>query len=511
MSSVKKHYGFSAISRSLRPFLIGKGFRLVTSLTILVLLARFLPQKQYAVYISLQALVTIAGALSSVGIQQVMLRYMPELRAAGNNSAMYRMLSVGMFLRVVVVSLFMLLAWPLTGWLGETFSIEQWLWVLPWYALVGLLRLTAMSLSQSLEALLWQKQAQYSMAIGGMARLVGMLIALQLGVMDLWAIVIIELCSEGLSLALLLYGWFTQRSSDELRQEGSLDWWSENKPRVFRFGAWSGLLNQTRILYGSAPNRLFAAHYLGTAELAVLGFADSLTNLARRLMPARMLISMIRPVFMANYSSNQDFGQLVKMSNLVYRLNAGLLALPIVLLFVVGEPIFDWLTGGKYGMAAPILAGFLALMIVEGMRSMLELLVQAVEKNQILLTNLIQSVSLFLAIPLFEYVGLWALVIVNIVGTVSANFAIIYLLKKYDFHYRVDVGLSLLIMVYAVIAGLAGWWMLQTFGSYILSAVTIVMVYLLCMLVRLPLFDDEKEKLKLLMKNQFKSAKKAAA
>ena len=219
MSSVKKHYGFSAISRSLRPFLIGKGFRLVTSLTILVLLARFLPQKQYAVYVSLQALVTIAGALSSVGIQQVMLRYMPELRADGNNAAMYKMLSVGMILRVLVVALFMLLAWPLSGWLGETFSIEQWLWVLPWYALVGLLRLTAMSLSQSLEALLWQKQAQYSMALGGMARLLGMLIALQLGIMDLWAIVVIELCSEGLSLIFLLYGWYKQRSADESHQE----------------------------------------------------------------------------------------------------------------------------------------------------------------------------------------------------------------------------------------------------------------------------------------------------
>lgn len=511
MSLVRKHYGFSALSHNLRPFLIGKGFRLTTSVAVLVLLARFLPQSQYAVYVSLQALVTLVGSVSSIGIQAVMLRYMPELRAEGNNVVMYRMLSIGMLLRFGVVLLFMLAGLPFKSWLGETFALDEWLWVVPWYAVVGLMRLTSLSLSQSLEGLMWQKEAQYGMAMGSTIRLIGVPVIVMLGAVNLWTVTLTELVGEGVCLAMLLHGWRARRSADEHRDEGDISWWATNRPRIMYFGFWSGLLNQTRILYGSAPNRLIAAHFLSTADLATLGFADGLTNLARRLMPTTLLLSMIRPIFMAHYSSKQDFGQLVRLTNLVYRLNLSLLALPIVLLLVDGQPLFNWMTAGKYGYAAPILAGFLGLMVVEGMRSVLELLVQAVEKNHILLTNLVQSASLFVAIPLFDRLGLWALVISNVLGTGIANVMITYFLRRTGYAFRLDLGLTLLVVLYAVLAGSVGLLVVRQFNSYILSICAIVVVFGLCMAWKLPLHDDEKAKLKALLLNQFKGRKKLPA
>jgi O-antigen/teichoic acid export membrane protein len=506
-SSVRSHYGFSAISRSLKPFLIGKGFRLLVSVGVLVLLARFLYRDQYAVYVSLQALITIAGAVSSVGVQQVMMRYMPELRVIGNNLALYRMLAIGMMLRVALVTMVLLLGLSFSRWFGDTFSISSWLWVLPWYAGVGVLRLSAMALSRSLEALLWQKQAQYGMAIGGFIRLLGILGVQAFGQLDLWAVIQIDLCSEAVSTLLLVFGWHSQRAKDEHKHDGDLAWWAENRSRVIRYGAWSGLLNQTRILYGSAPNRLIAAHYLGAGELAILGFADSLNNLAGRMMPTRMMMSMIRPVFMARYSDRQDFDQLVRLSNLVYRLNLSLLALPIALLLVMGEPIFNWVTGDKYGAAAYLLAGFLVLMVTEGMNTTLELLIQAVEKNHIMLTNLIQSASLFVAIPLFAYLGLWALVVVNITGTMIANMVIVILLRKHGHHFRLDLGLALLIVVYALISGVAGWWSFQAFNSYLLSTSLMALIFAVCMFAKPPLWGNEKEMLKLLLMNQLEKQK----
>ena len=40
-----------------------------------------------------------------------------------------------------------------------------------------------------------------------------------------------------------------QRSADESHQEGNLNWWLENKPRVVRFGAWSGLFSNHQLDY----------------------------------------------------------------------------------------------------------------------------------------------------------------------------------------------------------------------------------------------------------------------
>ncbi|WP_345420295.1 lipopolysaccharide biosynthesis protein [Halioxenophilus aromaticivorans] len=500
----KKSYGFAAISKSLKPFLIGKGVRLFVSVAVILLLARVLEEAQYAVYVSLTALVTIVGAVSSIGIQQSMLRYIPELRASGNNQAMYWMFIRGMLLRVGLVGIVLLIGIPFAFKYGHNLGLDDWLWVVPWYAGVGVLRLGALSLSQSLEALLWQKQAQYGMAIGGFVRLMGIVLVMQFGQLDLWAVVLIELVSEGLSLVIMTAGWFAMRSADVHKQDGSLEWWPENRKRVYRFGAWSGLMNQTRMLYGSSPNRLMTAHYLGSADLALFGFADSLNNLATRLMPTKMMMSMIRPVFIAKYSEEQDFSLLSDLSNLVYRLNLSLLALPIALLLVAGEPVLSWLTAGKYGEAAYLLAGFLALMLTEGMRTTLELLVQAVEKNQILLTNLIQSVSLFVAIPLFPILGLWALIVVNLLGTMVANFIVVYLLGRHGHDFKFDWALSALVTGYAAVAGGLGYWVLTLSGSYIAAALVTTVVFAIGMVVKPPLRQTEKDMLMKLIRSQRK-------
>jgi len=506
-TSLNKNYGFSAISRSLRPFLVGKGVRLFVSVAVILLLARYLDQAQYAVYVSLQALITLVGAVSSIGIQQSMLRYIPELRASGNNVATYWLFIRGMILRVGLVTVVLIIGMPFAFMFGDKLGLESWLWVLPWYAAVGVFRLGALSLSQSLEALLWQKQAQYGMAIGGLAKLVGVIGVMALGKLDLWAVVLIELFSEFLSLAIMLVGWYAKRAVDTRRDEGSSDWWPENRKRVLRFGIWSGLMNQTRMLYGSSPNRLMVAHFLGSAELALFGFADSLNNLAGRMMPTNMMMSMIRPVFIAHYSEKQDFSKLVGLSNLVYRLNLSLLALPITLLVVAGEPFLDWVTAGKYGAAAYLLAGFLALMLTEGLRTTLELLVQAVEKNQILLSNLIQSSSLFIAIPLFPYLGLWSLIIVNITGTMIANFVVIGLLRKHGYPFRFDYGLSALVVIYSLTAGALGYWSVLAWDSYLLSAVITVAAYGALMALKPPLKQDEKAMLAALTRKKVKGRK----
>ncbi|MGC1507011.1 lipopolysaccharide biosynthesis protein [Ketobacter sp. MCCC 1A13808] len=494
-TSYTKNYGFSAIRRSLRPLLLGKGMRLFVTVAVTVLLARYLEKTEYAVYISLQALITIVGMVSSVGIQQSMLRYIPELRSSGNNHTMYWLLSRGMLARASMVIVVLLLGLPFAFMFGDELGLETWLWVLPWYAGVGVLRLSAFSLSQSLEALLWQKQAQYGMAIGGFARLVGVIAVMKWGVLDLWAVVLIELFSELLSLVVMSTGWYFKRSADAQRAEGNHNWWQENRKRVIKFGLWSGLLNQTRTLYGSAPNRLVAAHFMGSAELALFGFADNLNNIAGRLMPTNMMMSMIRPVFIAHYSEKQDFSQLVGLSNLVYRLNLSLLALPMTLLVVVGEPFLNWLTADKYGAAAYLLAGFLALMLTEGLRTTLELLVQTVEKNQILLSNLIQSGSLLVAIPLFPYLGLWSLIVVNILGTMSANIVVVLLLRKHGYVVHFDYGLALLVAFYSLLSGALGYWCLTVTSSYLLAAVVSVLVYIACMAVKPPLLKKEKEML----------------
>ncbi|MEE9343849.1 MAG: oligosaccharide flippase family protein, partial [Gammaproteobacteria bacterium] len=350
-SKLNKYYGIGSVSASLKHFLLGKGFKIVSSLAILVMLARYLDKDEYAAYISFQAIIIILGLLSSLGIQAVLFRYIPELRSNGNNRAMYRLLSYGVTLRAVAIFVAVLIALAAGHLISGIFNLQGWEWLLSIYLFVGMTNQIVLSISQSLESLLWQKEAQYSLAFGSFARFVLLLGLVVFFDVTLLKAILIEGIAELLALSLLIIWGKKRWKDDEHHDEGDLGWLRENKSRVVKYGTWGFLMNQTNVLYGSAPNRLLTAHYLGPVELGILGFADTLTNLARRFMPTRLLIGFIRPVFMAKYSASGDINQLVTMSNMIYRLNLLILIVPIAILFISGPAIFDWITAGKYPQA----------------------------------------------------------------------------------------------------------------------------------------------------------------
>jgi len=491
----QKHYGLSSISDSLSHFLVGKGFKIITSVSVLVLLARYMVETEYAVYISFQAVIIIIGLLATVGFQAVLNRYLPELRANGNNISMYRLMLIGLSLSVAALLGVIILAIPLAGTISGLLNFQDWVWLLPWYLLVGIVRLSTLSISQCMESLLWQKDAQYSLATGSLIRFLLVIGYITLAEIDLVAVVIIEAIAESMTFALITYRYYRKWKSDAHRSEGSQTWWGENKKRVIRYGFVNYLVGQSTLLYGSAPNRILLAAYLPPVSLAGFGFADGFANLSRRFMPSRLLIGFIRPIFMARYSTTSNFQQLNRMSNYVFRVNLILLVLPISLLFVVGEPLFDWLTAGKYGDAAFYLAGFFILIVFESMYSLLGLVVQAIEKNEILVAgNIIKSLSLFAAIPLIYDFGVWSLILANIFGVIAANLLVLVYLYRHKYHYKMDYFLIFLNIAYGVFSGLLGWLAYAEFGSIVATTLIIIVVYSIFCIVKPPIYENEKKK-----------------
>lgn len=494
------YYGTSAISHSLRHLVLGKGFKMFSSLATVVMVARFFNQHEYAAYVSFQALTSVLGDL--VAGQAVLFRYLPELRTAGNNLATYRLLFNGMLFRGLLIGTLMFLLVPFLPTLADWFKLADWLWLLPWYFGIGFVRLLVFSLSVSLESLLWQKQAQYSQAISNILKLIAVISLIVTGSLDLLSLVVVEASCEGLTLVLLVYSGCRAWFRDERRHEGNLSWLDQNRQRMLRYGIWSFFLNQSRILYGSAPNRLATAHYLTTTDLATFGFADSLSNLARRIMPTSLLIAFIRPIFVARYSSSGDFSLLTRMTDLIFRLNTGIFLLPIVLLIIAGKPLFEWITDGKYGVAAALLAGFLVLLIMEGIYRLMEVLAQTVEKNHIMVfTNLIQSSTLLLAIPFFPLVGIWALILANIAGTALATVVVLLWLQHCGYRTQFNLNLLMLLFIYAGAGALLGWQVMSTTGSAWLALCSIVGVFALSCIIKPPLSKDEIALLIMVLKN----------
>ena len=510
--SVSAYYGVAAISRSLWHFLAGKSFVVASSVAVLFLLAAKLETSAYAAYVSLQAFVVLCGRVSGLGVENAMNRYLPELRGLGNNRAAYRLLWQGMLVRAVLLGSVLgatgLAALPLIiGWL----DLNDWLWLVPWYLGVGFLRLMAQYVTAMLETFLWQREAQYPVAFVGALKLAAVLVFLQ--DLDLALVVAIEFVSEALMLAILLAAWVWRWRRDPERRRGTNDWWRDNRARVVRFGFWGFLQGQSKLLYGSAPNRLMAAHYLPSSEVALYGLADNLGNMVRRFMPTRLFIGLIRPVVMARFSANGDFAQAVSIADLAYRFNLSILVLGIALMTTVGEPLLGALTGGNYAAAAPLVAAMFLLMISEGMGVMLHMLAQAVERNPVLFfTNLVLSASLLVAIPLLPVIGVWALVIANFAGLVLSNLLIVIYLRRCGHRFRVGLGNIASILAYGLASGLLGGYLDAIGVHFLLVAPAICAFFFILYILRPPLTPYEREMLRALLRRklQKRSANSAA-
>jgi O-antigen/teichoic acid export membrane protein len=454
------YYGISRIRSSLIHFVLGKTASGVASLLVVVLTIRELPVPEYAVLVTLQALVMMIRTLTSFGTNAVLLRYLPDLRVVGNNRATYAMLFGGIGLRSLLYVLPIAAVVYFAGdLLARLLNLGEWGWLLGWYLLlVGCLRVTATFTGWALESLLWQKQAQYSIAVSTLVKLGGVLILLSTGSFDLPNLVWLELGTEALAVLLLFCSMFVSWRADPHRHDGDLRTLYENRGRYLRFSFWAYLFNLTTVLNGSAPNRLIVSHYLGTASTALFGAVDRLIQMIKQYEPVKLLIGLVRPVFNAQYrASGEDFDSVAEMADGIFRLNLIVLAIPLLPFTVAGEYLFDIITNGKYTDASGIFLGFYMVLVLGSFMLILELLVKAVELNSVFtISNLCMSGSVLAAIPFLPTVGLWALVWANLLGYLGAIVVVcVYLAyKKYRLGIRWRlVGLTVLAVIVSIAIG----------------------------------------------------------
>lgn len=453
------HYNASRVRRSLVHFLTGKAFTAVSTLLVLLLLARALPKEDYATLVVFEALVALAGMVASFGINQTLLRYLPELRAANNGLALYALIRSALLNRVWVFGLACVAlagggTW-LAGWLG----FGKWKDLFLWFLLAGWASMMWFLVGQIMESLLWQKTSQYTIAATGALRLMLLGVSYARDEADLVRVVIIEIICHGISLALLLLGlWYNQRR-DPVRREGSLAWLEENKARMSRYALRGYGFSLSTLLYGSQPNRAIAARFLPPQAMGDYGFADSLAILFRRFLPSALLIGFIRPIYFARYAETQQLHYLERTANLIFRVNLVFLSGVALALLFFGGPVLDLLTAGKYADTIYLVAAMLGVLALESLQIQHVLLCQTLEKNGLLIySNLILSGSLLVAIPLLPFIGAWAIVLANVVGNLLAVAFIRSQLASADESFSVDTRLILRAVLNISLAAGLGFW-----------------------------------------------------
>jgi O-antigen/teichoic acid export membrane protein len=459
-SDEQEYYSLKRLRSSTMIFAIGKIVNAVLALTILVLLASNLTRGDFAVYAWLVAFTEFTVNISRFGINHVVLRYAPELRAGHHLRALSRLLLLSTVSRIVIMTLFGLFYYGASHGVLSLVGKTDWLPAFELYIAViipfGLMVFLRDTVFQSL---LRQGLSQANMTIRHTVFLLGLAVfllsATDLTVME---VIAVEIAATMVAtLIALIQGWRIVKGlpEDQAAAGGSVPGWRT----MMRFAANTYASELLRMLGSNHALMTVAPQMLTVAALAPFGFCLTLFGQIYRFLPAQLFSGLFRPKLIAEYTKSRSFERLNRHIVMILKISNYVLAGGLAIFIVYGAAILDLMSDGKYGDEYLLMVAFFMLMFIDNHRLVLSELCSTIEK-----TDILRNVSLanLLIIPIavllvsfgFSYYGL---VLAIIMGEGLFVSAIIASLWRQGFALRLDVMGQLRIIAAAAIAGVAGY------------------------------------------------------
>lgn len=389
MSGTGSPYGGRAAKAGMAAFLAGRGVSALLTFTAFALAARLLPLAEYGRYAAALALMELALALSSGGLEWVASRVLPEARMHAGGRTTARLL-----LRIAALQGTLVLCTAAVVGLAAPALAElvRMLDATDIFRLAGVLvaveGLGRLSRDQMLGLLMEQRAGQVAQVLR--AGLLVLLLLMHVAPgwhggppLDAAGMLWLELTAGASALAagtlLLAHSLWRLRSVPATQ----LDW--RPPPRHVLFGlAWHNFAGYLlSLLYGPQVMTMLVARLLGAEAAAVFGFARAFSDQVRRYLPTDLLQSVVRPVLIAYYTSGHSFAELSVRLGLW--LKSSLMALfPLLVFFTAfGEQGMAAIGGVHYAQAWPVVLLLLCGTATIACRRVLELGCNAVLQSDI--------------------------------------------------------------------------------------------------------------------------------
>jgi O-antigen/teichoic acid export membrane protein len=352
-------YSGSKTRRNLISFLIGKVPNALATAGLLALLARALSSVDLGHYIVGMAVIELALGLSTLGIDWVLLRFVPEYRVNGSRRELIVLVLKALAARFCVL---LLVATVLLG--GATlimggmadFPMEL---ALPLVLLLVAEGLNRIVRDNCFEALAMQTSLQLCTLLRSMLMIAALL---TMGNASARFALYGELAASLFSL--LLGGILLVRALSHLPAAGKEEW---QRPH-FRQMASVALNNYANgiaeYVYSTSFLILVLSRFQPAGTVAGLGFVLRLVDIIRNYMPGMVIFSVVRSRMIGAYAINRSYVELQAWASFVYKISV-LTLLPVFAIAILyGDLVLQLSSGGRFGefhMLFAVLCGWLAL------------------------------------------------------------------------------------------------------------------------------------------------------
>lgn len=385
-------------------FLIGKGFTAICTVFLVGFVVRFLALTEYAFYISVVAALETGLVLSSLGIDWVIIRYVPQFVVGGTYTGLktfiasmvvYRFISMVVFAGIAAIATYYL---EPIQFVGRT---------------IALLLLTALFISEGLLRLLrdntLESLANQSLTQFGVILRQGLFLALLAGMSatgsssTVEVVLISELIASLMALSFAIYA--VLKTISPLKSRRRLAEWSPPGLLTMRKTAWhnylSGLLSYP---FSAQALVLLIVTINGPAGAALFGFVTRIVEILRGYLPALLLMNVLRPRLFGIYERTKQFEKPATEARLISGLSLFTIFPVIVITALYGDWFIGVASGGRFQEGNRLLLLLVMSLVFRVQRQMATLLINCVSITSILFKNAIYSLLL---IPvLFMLMGL---------------------------------------------------------------------------------------------------------
>ncbi len=420
-------YSGASLKHSAIHFFAGKVVSALLSFSILLYLVRLLSVAEYGVYVSLQAGMGVALAVTSLGLPWMAARYLPEFRLHAPGQRLSRFV----WQIIVLICLFSiagaLLLFEAMPWLLSQLNLTQHTDVARLYLLVLVMESSRQNIQECiLEPLLQQGQAQISQVTRNLTLLLCLVAVAIQGPVHLHHVVFAELAGSLLGAIVSLAG-VARHLRAHLDLPGLDGWQAPNWTEMWgtaRHMYFSYLITLT---YNSSVLIFLTQRFLGLEATALFGFLLNLYWQIGRYLPATLLFGLIRPKLIASYVGEGGMAQLMRNANLTGKISLFVLMPLLVFVWLTGGELMNLLSGGKFIQSGYYLGGMLLVLIPLSQRQILETVAVASGHSRLCSWG---SVLGILTLPMAYWLlvsghGLWSPILAMIVNQTIFNTTLI--------------------------------------------------------------------------------------
>lgn len=477
-------YSQARFKRALKYFIGGRLIQSAAFAILLFWLVRLLDAVEYGQYMTLLALVELLVPLTSLGLIELVQRYVPELVQRVTRQSLARFCYVMLAVRSAVLILATALLWWQWHWVCDVLQLGppdgQ---IATIFAVMAAAVIGFRFVSDMLEALLEQGRSQLIRAFMPVGRLIGIAGLVAMGHdIDLLTVLVVELATTVICLLMSL--WALRQCIRQLPASGDGGVAYACMLPYARHMALATWLNAA-----GSPwiHRLIIAAMLGMEAAGLFGFLQQLMQLVGRYLPATLLASVIRPMLISRYVASRDIRVLDAGTGLLWKVNLIILACACAITAVGGDALVALASGDKYQDAGMILLVLMLTLIFNAQRQMLEMVMQIIEWSQQISRLALLGMLSTLLLALGSSAGIEFAVSGLIVGAVLWNVVAMTVLSRYGMLPRLDWGGGVRVLLLTFVIAIIAWWMGLAMDNTILISGVIPIIYLVGMLVIRPL------------------------